>query len=52
MVEEERLVYADRARYLGDPDFYQVPIKELTDPDYFFVLTIVDSLIQHPTVNV
>src|SRR5690606_17609893 len=31
MVEAERRVYADRATYLGDPDFYKVPIEHLTD---------------------
>ncbi len=29
MVEAERRAYADRAEYLGDPDFYPVPIAEL-----------------------
>ncbi|MFE7084867.1 gamma-glutamyltransferase [Sphingobacterium spiritivorum] len=31
MVEAERRIYADRARYLGDPDFIKVPVAELTD---------------------
>ena len=31
MVEAERRIYADRAKYLGDPDFIRVPVKELTD---------------------
>lgn len=31
MVEAERRIYADRATYLGDPDFIRVPVKELTD---------------------
>ncbi|HLT87991.1 MAG TPA: gamma-glutamyltransferase [Sphingobacterium sp.] len=31
MVEAERRIYADRASYLGDPDFYNVPVKYLTD---------------------
>lgn len=34
MVEAERRVYADRAQYLGDPDFVKVPVKELLDPSY------------------
>src|SRR5690606_22482453 len=31
MVEAERRIYADRASYLGDPDFYNVPVQCLTD---------------------
>lgn len=27
-------VFADRAEYLGDPDFYQVPVKQLLATDY------------------
>ncbi|MFD3002045.1 gamma-glutamyltransferase [Pontibacter toksunensis] len=34
MTEAERRVYADRATFLGDPDFVQVPIQELLDADY------------------
>ncbi len=34
MVEAERRAYADRAEYLGDPDFYPVPIAKLTDKRY------------------
>jgi len=34
MTEAERRVYADRATYLGDPDFYIVPVNELTDSTY------------------
>jgi len=34
MVEAERRVYADRAKWLGDPDFVKVPVNELTDPAY------------------
>ena len=34
MVEAERRVYADRAKYLGDMDFYKVPIKEMIDDMY------------------
>lgn len=34
MIEAERRVYADRAKFLGDPDFVKVPIKELTSDEY------------------
>jgi gamma-glutamyltranspeptidase/glutathione hydrolase len=34
MVEAERRAYADRATYLGDPDFYKVPQKYLIMPLY------------------
>jgi gamma-glutamyltranspeptidase/glutathione hydrolase len=34
MVEAERRVYADRSKYLGDPDFYKVPVDSLINPDY------------------
>lgn len=34
MVEVERRAYADRAQYLGDPDFVKVPVKQLTSPAY------------------
>jgi len=34
MVEAERRVYADRAKHLGDPDFYQVPGKGLLQKSY------------------
>jgi gamma-glutamyltranspeptidase/glutathione hydrolase len=32
--EAGRLAYADRARYLADPDFVQVPQRELLEPRY------------------
>lgn len=34
MVEAERRVYADRAKHLGDTDYYDVPIDTLIDPVY------------------
>jgi len=34
MVEAEKRVYADRAEYLGDPRFVEVPVEKLTDPGY------------------
>jgi gamma-glutamyltranspeptidase/glutathione hydrolase len=32
--EAGRLAYADRARYLGDPDFFPVPVEKLLSPSY------------------
>jgi gamma-glutamyltranspeptidase/glutathione hydrolase len=34
MVEVERLAYADRAKYLGDKDYYKVPAKALISYAY------------------
>jgi gamma-glutamyltranspeptidase/glutathione hydrolase len=34
MVEAERRVYADRSKFLGDPDFYKVPLNEMIAQDY------------------
>lgn len=34
MTEIERRAYADRAKYLGDVDFYKVPVKTLTSDAY------------------
>lgn len=34
MIEAERRVFADRAKWLGDPDFIKVPIKPLLDTSY------------------
>ena len=34
MVEAERRAFADRATYMGDPDFWKVPEKTLTDNAY------------------
>lgn len=34
MIEVERRAYADRAAYMGDPDFYKVPEKELVSANY------------------
>lgn len=34
MVEAERRIYADRSKYMGDPDFFKVPIAELIDGNY------------------
>jgi len=34
VAEIEKRVFADRAEYLGDPDFVKVPVARLTDPGY------------------
>lgn len=34
ITEAERRVYSDRAKYLGDPDFFKVPVKTLLDSTY------------------
>jgi gamma-glutamyltranspeptidase / glutathione hydrolase len=32
--EAARLAYADRARYVADPDFVKVPVERLLEPQY------------------
>lgn len=32
--EASKLAYADRNRYLADPDFVNVPVQDLLDEDY------------------
>ena len=34
LMEAQRLAFADRARYLGDPGFVDVPVEGLLDPAY------------------
>ncbi|MBW4524493.1 MAG: gamma-glutamyltransferase [Phormidium tanganyikae FI6-MK23] len=34
LIESMRIAYADRATYLGDPDFVKVPVSALISPDY------------------
>jgi gamma-glutamyltranspeptidase/glutathione hydrolase len=34
IAEIEKRVFADRAQYLGDPDFYKVPVAQLIDDQY------------------
>jgi gamma-glutamyltranspeptidase/glutathione hydrolase len=34
MAEVERRAFADRAKFLGDPDFYKVPVKTLVSEEY------------------
>lgn len=34
IAEAEKLAYADRGKFLGDPDFVHVPVEALLDKDY------------------
>ena len=34
MIEAERRVYADRAKFLGDPDFVKIPVQQMISADY------------------
>ena len=34
MVEAERRVYADRSKYMGDPDFFKVPVDSMLNNAY------------------
>lgn len=34
LAETMKHAYADRSRFLGDPDFHDVPVAALTSPDY------------------
>ena len=34
LIEAEKLSFADRSKYLGDPDFNYIPTNELLDSDY------------------
>tara|TARA_B100001109_G_scaffold26826_1_gene20173 strand:- start:999 stop:2777 length:1779 start_codon:yes stop_codon:yes gene_type:complete len=34
LTEVMKFAYADRSKYLGDPDFYNVPVKKITGDEY------------------
>ncbi|MET5021189.1 gamma-glutamyltransferase, partial [Burkholderia pseudomallei] len=34
IAEIDKRVFADRAQFLGDPDFYKVPVGQLSDAAY------------------
>ncbi len=34
IAEAEKRAFADRSKYLGDPDFFDVPVRELLDSEY------------------
>ena len=51
--EIEKRVFADRAQYLGDPDFYRVPVAQLIDPLYLRKRAAeVDPVHPSPTASV
>ena len=53
MVEAMKLAYADRARHLGDPDFWQVPLKGLTSKAYAKALAAeIDPARARPSVEI
>ena len=37
MTEVMRRAFADRGKYMGDTDFYPVPVSKLTDPEYLMM---------------
>jgi gamma-glutamyltranspeptidase/glutathione hydrolase len=39
MIEAMKFAYADRSRFLGDPDHVEVPVERLTSEDYASALT-------------
>ncbi len=48
MVEAERRAYADRSFFLGDPDFVDIPTKELLS-DFYLKKRMEDFSFEHPT---
>ena len=53
ITEIESRVYADRATYLGDADFYNVPIDDLLDSSYLFErFNIIKSNIKTPSSEI
>ena len=53
MTEIERRSFADRAEYLGDPDFYEVPILDLLDSNYLQTrINNIDLKIATPSNNI
>jgi gamma-glutamyltranspeptidase/glutathione hydrolase len=45
IVETMRRAYRDRAEYMGDPDFVDVPVKQLVSADY--IKTLVQGIDKH-----
>ncbi len=52
-VEVAKLAYADRSRYLGDPDFVEVPVDELIGDDYLSErVSGVDAFVATPSAQI
>lgn len=54
LAEAMHLAYADRAAYAGDPEFIDVPLEGLLNPDYIqerLNLISLDSMIENPTAG-
>ncbi|MDR1915675.1 MAG: gamma-glutamyltransferase [Synergistaceae bacterium] len=49
MVEAMRYAYADRSEYMGDPDYVDVPVAQLTDKDY--AKSIYDEIISYDNAH-
>jgi gamma-glutamyltranspeptidase / glutathione hydrolase len=53
MTEAMRRVYADRAEFLGDPEFYSVPLRELVSKQYADVRrSSIDTLRASPSASI
>jgi gamma-glutamyltranspeptidase/glutathione hydrolase len=53
MIEAERRAFADRSVYLGDPDFWKVPVKTLTSEAYIQNrMSGYDSTRATPSINI
>lgn len=53
LAETMKYAYADRSKYLGDPDFFQVPVAALTSPEYARTLRgLIDLKHATPSVKI
>lgn len=53
LTEAERLAYADRAKWLGDADFVEVPVAQLTDTEYLQGrLALLDTAHATPSLSI
>jgi len=53
MIEAEKLAYADRAAFLGDPDAVDVPVERLTAKSYAFKLAMgIDYFRARPSLSI